>query len=305
MEMTPNWILLVVSILACLGGVLMRSCYCKRMITNTRGYHLQNCCNSVVCALMLLAMGGKDALQFSGFTLLLGLAFGLITMAQGLSNSAALHAGPLSYTTVIVSLASIIPAVSGALFWNERISVLQIVGIILLAVCFVCSVNKDEDSSKASLRWLALCVVAFLATGGIGVMQKIHQSSEYKAELSGFLIIAFLFSAISALILYLVTPSAPVETPSSEGTIFASTGSKRVLLLAGMFLVLGICSAINNKFNLYLSGIMPSAVFFPLVNGSNLVLSTVASVVLFKEKLSHRQWVGMVLGTVAVLLLCL
>jgi len=188
MESTPHWVLLTASILSSLVNLLLRSYYSKNMIQNTRSYHLFNFCNSFVCGLFLLMMGGWRCLFVSTYTLLIGFAFGLIAMAQGLAHAAALHAGPVSYTTVIVSLSSIIPALSGALFWQEEISILQILGMLLLAICLVFSVNKDDGSAKASIRWLLLCVLAFLGNGGVGVMQKIHQSSDFKAELNGFLV---------------------------------------------------------------------------------------------------------------------
>ena len=66
----------------------------------------------------------------------------------------------------------------------------------------------------------------------------------------------------------------------------------------------GACVAVNNKFNLYLSGVMDSAVFFHIVNGGGLVLTTLAAVLLFKEKLSTKQWIGVVLGIASVVFLC-
>ena len=56
--------------------------------------------------------------------------------------------------------------------------------------------------------------------------------------------------------------------------------------------------------NLYLSGVMDSAVFFPIVNGGGFVLATIAAVLLFKEKLSTKQWIGVVLGIASVVFLC-
>ena len=79
---------------------------------------------------------------------------------------------------------------------------------------------------------------------------------------------------------------------------------KRIWPMLGLMLVSGACIAINNKFNLYLSGVMDSAVFFPIVNGGGLVLTTLAAVLLFKEKLSRKQWVGIVLGILSVVFLC-
>jgi len=49
---------------------------------------------------------------------------------------------------------------------------------------------------------------------------------------------------------------------------------------------------------------MDSAVFFPIVNGGGLVLTTFAAVLLFKEKLSKKQWIGVVLGIASVVFLC-
>ena len=59
----------------------------------------------------------------------------------------------------------------------------------------------------------------------------------------------------------------------------------------------------NNKLNLYLSGVIDSMLFFPLVNGGNIILTTIMSFAVFHEKLSKRQWGGMLVGMIAVLFL--
>ena len=66
----------------------------------------------------------------------------------------------------------------------------------------------------------------------------------------------------------------------------------------------GVCVALNNKYNLYLSGVMDSAVFFPIVNGGGLLLATLAAVLLFRERLSKKQWIGVFFGIASVVFLC-
>ena len=78
-----------------------------------------------------------------------------------------------------------------------------------------------------------------------------------------------------------------------------------VWVLVVLFAAGGIGIALNNLINLYLSGVVASAVFFPIVNGGGLVLITVASVLFFREKLTPRQWLGLASGLAATLLLCL
>jgi len=70
-------------------------------------------------------------------------------------------------------------------------------------------------------------------------------------------------------------------------------------------LICGGCSFGMNYINLKLSGLLPSQLFFPLVNGSAIVLSSLMSVILFKERLSKRQTIGLVGGIVSLIAICL
>lgn len=72
-----------------------------------------------------------------------------------------------------------------------------------------------------------------------------------------------------------------------------------------LFVFGGVGVALNNQINLYLSGVVDSAVFFPIVNGGGLILITAAWVVLFRKRLAVRQWIGLGLGIAATMLLCL
>ena len=76
-------------------------------------------------------------------------------------------------------------------------------------------------------------------------------------------------------------------------------------MLLVLIVVAGAFASVNHKLNLYLSGVMSSAVFFPIVNGGGLVLATLAALVIFREKLTKKQWCGVTIGILSVLCLCL
>lgn len=78
--------------------------------------------------------------------------------------------------------------------------------------------------------------------------------------------------------------------------------SVKVVLLFAMYG--GFCAAMCNQINMYLSGALPSIVFFPIVNGVGLLLSIAAGILLLKERFTRRQTLGMIFGAAAVLLLC-
>jgi drug/metabolite transporter (DMT)-like permease len=131
-------------------------------------------------------------------------------------------------------------------------------------------------------------------------MQKIHQSSEYKGELNAFLVIAFITACL------LMTTLSVVTSKKEKVSILARKDDGKIDWVAILIPVgAGIMGAVNHKLNLYLSGVMPSAVFFPIVNGGGLVLTTLSAVVLFRERLSGRQWIGVGLGIASVIFLCL
>ena len=70
-------------------------------------------------------------------------------------------------------------------------------------------------------------------------------------------------------------------------------------------LVCGACTFAMNFINLKLSGLLPSQLFFPLVNGSSIVLSSLVSLFLFKEKITLKQQIGLVGGILALIAICL
>ena len=289
---------LALSLLAALCGNITKKYYTKQRPRGLSGGFVFNAISCLTAAFILLCWGGFG--QPSVFTILLGVAFGAVTALQGITNIAALQVGPMSYTSVIISFSTLLSALSGVAFFGEKLGWAQIVGIALMLVSFVLAAKSDVEERKANLKWLLLCLVTFAATGAIGIMQKVHQSSEYREELNAFLIIAFISSAVFCGILALgLKMREAAETVADE----QERGKFSWLLLVVIF-ANGVTVAVNNKFNLYLSGVMDSAVFFPIVNGGGLVLTTLAAVLLFRERLTKKQWVGVVFGIASVVFLC-
>lgn len=284
-------LLLILSMAAALVGSIVRKIYTQKTTGSLRWLYIFN----IVCSLLpcgiLLVWGGIGSVSL--FTALLGCLFGIVTVAQTVFSLKALEVGPMSYTTVICSFSTVITALSGALFFGEQLNAMHIIGMVLMVGSFLLAVDRKAEKQTAGLRWLLYCVIAFLCTGGIGIMQKVHQSSVYKGELNAFLIIAFGVSALATLPLLLTAPRGK-QTFRGKG----------LWLLVGCLVLSGISIALNNKWNLYLSGVMDSAVFFPIVNGGGMALVALSAVVFFREKPTKLQWLGIFLGIASVVFLC-
>ena len=289
--------LLIISLISALIVNILRKTYASLVSGKTIESFVFSAVCAVVATIVLTIWGGISSTSI--FTLILGVIFGLITATQYVFNLKALETGPLSYTQVIISFSTIIPTLSGVLFFGETIELIQVFGIILILISLLLSIDKSKNNKKSSFKWLAYCMIAFVCTGLIGVMQKVHQKSQFASELNSFLVIAFLIS-----FLFASTVSLVICKRENSFIIFDNKSKKSKLFILLCMLCCGIFIAVNNKLNLYLSGVIDSAIFFPIVNGGGLVLATLASLVLFKEKLSVKRWLGVVLGIISVILLC-
>lgn len=291
-----KWVLLGISMAMCLCGTIARKRYSNIYKANNFYQSLFICITSAISAVVIIAVGGIPIV--SGFTAILGLAFGLTTALQMVFTLKAIENGPLAYTSVIASLSTVIPTFSGIIFWGESISTVQIIGVVLMLVCICLSTGKSDPSAKINWKWVIYCALVFVTTGLIGVMQKWHQNTAYKDELSGFLTVAFAVSFVYGIIVTLKyrKETAPLHITNSF--------VKKYCIPAVIMVICGVAVALNNILNLRLSGEIDSAVFFPVVNGGGLVLTTVAAFVIFRERLILKQWIGLIIGLISVILLC-
>ncbi|MBQ8552088.1 MAG: EamA family transporter [Clostridia bacterium] len=289
----PIPLLLVITILTSALISVTRGAYSKNLPADDRNLWFFNLVQSVCCALMiLLVMGGIG--KISGYTVMLGAILGAVSAFQLLFNLKAYSVGPFSYTMVIVSLSTIIPTVSG-LFFGETISPVQWIGIVLMAVCIILSPDSEKGAhaKKSGVLWLLFCIPATLLSGTVGVLQKIHQTSAHASEKAAFLVSAFAVSTVISLIFLLCSPK-------SAGHEYGTKKDKIIRVLLPV--ITGVGFAFPHTINLYLAGVLTTAVMFPLVNIIPMVLSTITAMLMFRERLSLRRWIGVIIGVISTIL---
>lgn len=247
-----------------------------------------------VCVLLFAIMAIGSAVSL--YSIAMGIAFGILTVLSGVYKLKALSTGPMSITILITTSSMLIPALSGVVLFDEELRIPNIAAMAVLIGFIVLSVASPKQQDGASARrrsvntgWIVCCVVTFLSMGAIGVMQKVHQSSPHRDELFVFLTAAFLASlAVSSVV-------------SCTGKATCTVCPRFVLLAV----LSGVMTFTMNYLNLKLSGIIPSQIFFPVVNGGSIILSSVCSIVVFREKITVRQAVGLCGGLLCLIAICL
>ncbi len=276
-------------IVTSISSIVLQSCLnniaCKSKLKTP--FHI-NSFNITVYSVCILIFGLLLLNErCSVFTVLLGLLFGVITALSAFYKMVALSNGPMHITQLITTSSMLIPTLSGV-FFGENFSIPKFfIAFILIFFIFLSLQNRSD--TKINKKWILSCLLSFIFQGAIGVVQKLHQSSAHKSEVSGFLFVSFICAAIYCLL-------------RNKGFSKTVTLSKSTIFMA---VICGGCTFAMNYINLKLSGVLPSQLFFPLINGSAIVLSSIAAVILFKERLTKKQAIGLVGGILSLIAICL
>lgn len=238
---------------------------------------------SAACTLIVYGLFSVSSI--SKITVLYGMIYGvLLVLSQGLFTFA-LKTGSVSVCSVIYSLGFIFPSFSGALLYDESLDITDFFGLLLSVAAILSGIKSDGEKTDNGKKFLLPILCAMSASGGLGIMQKLQQSSNKAEEKTAFLIIAFAFAFLISFIAFIFCRKEKSAKP------YAPTYSS----------VNGICFAGANLCNTVLSGRMESSVFFPLQNISVLVAASILGIVLFKEKITAKTALTLLFSVAAIM----
>lgn len=242
--------------------------------------------------LAVLAIGNVSITLPSPITLMYSLIFALFLICAQWFFTVALAAGNVALCSTVYAMGFIIPTLSGVLFWSEPFSVINILGVLCAVAAIFCSGYSPDKEKSCDKGYFLPLVLAMLASGGLGLMQKVQQKSNYADEKASFLFIAFLLAALISLL-------ASFAAKKNEDERTSSSSKKVLLITAGAGATFGSYNLLNTT----LAGIFPSAVFFPVFNISVIILTMLCGTVILKERLCKKDILVLALGGTSILLL--
>ena len=292
---------------------------------------------AAVWIVLLFAVNG-GVHGFSPRTALFGLLYGIVLAGFLFCKMQAFANGPVHLTSLVGSSSFILTTVFNAVYWKEKVSGWQIAGILMmLAAVFAITwrPHRAESDKKQKLtgKWAVYAGAFFFFSALTGIIFRFHQAADavHTDEMMIFasaVVIAFLGILSAGSFLFKRRRRMNAED-CRGGDANARDGAdanardgadanardgadanardgipvrRRTLALCALTAACGVAGCVYNRLNIYLSGAMANAVFFPLFNGGNIILSSLAGRIFFREKLSGLQIVGIVCGMFAVIL---
>lgn len=275
----------------------MQTILAKKYNTSNSGYKgsisYYNLIFIIFCILVYTVASLID-FSFNMTTFMLALAYGLCFFLVQIGLVKALQYGLSSMTSMLIQLSLILTAVYGLIVWKEPFTLLILIGLILIVIAIVlCVVQKQQktDIEKLSNRkkWLFWVFIAFFCNIACSILQKTHQL-EFDGEYRNlFMLTGMCLCFVLFLTIFILDNKSILKTFKKITTLYP--------------VIAGITNGVANIFIMILALLLSGSIVYPVMSIGSLVIVLIFSIFIFKEKLSVIQWIGVVLGCVATVLL--
>lgn len=253
-----------------------------------------NYVTACICGIALQE-NGINFLEISNFewfpfALILGALFIIVFNLMAITT----QRSGLSVVSVATKMSVVIPILFGLVHYKESLGVYKIIGIILALIAVYLASIKAESGMKIKPSNFIFPVLVFLGSGTIDTTIK-YLEGEYIAK---------------------------NDIPIFSATIYAMAGLIGFVILLfqagrGSFkfkfknLLGGIALGIPNYFSVHFlvlalrSDILESSGVFTVNNVSIVMISTLLGILIFKEKILRKNWIGIGLAVFSILFIAL
>lgn len=196
----------------------------------------------------------------------------------------------VALTSVASKMSVVIPVIAGIILLNEKISLLAGLGVSMALMAFYLTLGRGVNSSFPK-KYIILPVLLF---AGNGINDSLMKYAEYHFvantnDLILFLSMIFFTSLVLGIIISMIKYARKRYRISGRN------------LLAGI--ILGLLNFGSTYYILKCMGLYDSSVVFPVTNAGIVSLSALTGFFLFREKLNRKNWIGIALAILAILLI--
>lgn len=203
----------------------------------------------------------------------------------------------VAVASVANKLSLVIPVILSVYLYNETVAGWKLVGVMMaiVAVIFTCAPNGNNKNSSTTVSTkmkIILPLVLFIGSGLLDALINHVQQKYVRSENNNAFLISGFFSAACI---------------GTAVLLFQYISRKRVFLAKE--LLAGICIGIPNYFSIWClvtflqQSPWESSASFPVNNMGIVLFSTLVAWILFKEKLSAVNWIGVLLSLTAIFLI--
>ncbi|MDA0837791.1 MAG: EamA family transporter [Planctomycetota bacterium] len=193
----------------------------------------------------------------------------------------------ISIPSTLLRLSQLVPVLYAMLCWGETPNPFQGLGLTVFCVAILLLMPGDPRKMRQqkNTREFALMAGLFLVTGFCGVATK-RFSAIAPTEMRGvFLMFLFGTTAVIGLGILLVRREMPNRTELVLGAL------------------LGICNLVGNNYIVLALEALGGIVVFPVGSAVAILITACLAVLIWKETISRKAWIGIGLASLSVMLI--
>ena len=288
-----SYLYLIFSVLTLSLSSVLCEFYNRRTINTKNATQLFNFVR-MVCTLIVWCVIFIIDFSFEWGVLIYSLGFGACFAVTNIALIHAFKCGSVALTSLMLQMSLIGVTAWGLVFWDAPFTIFVGVGLALVIISItLCILDKKTESNiqkKVNLKWLAFASLAFLGNAGCSIIQREQQIAYAGKHGSLLMVFGMIIATLVCLVLYL----------KSDRRSSVSVLKRNLIFPAGA----GVSNALLNLFVILLatSELSPSLIY-PVLAVGGLAVTMMFSLFAFKEVLRWWQWVGVILGAVAIALL--
>ena len=254
---------------------------------------------SIVGFLLYLCIGGFTV-EFSTYSFGMALAMAVIMLPYYIVSIKVLSLGSLAVYSMFMMLGGmLVPFLYGISFLSEEVTWGKIVGCIILTGSMILQACGQEQQTKngksdktenvRKAKFLILCVLIFIINGLTGVIAKAHQIHQEAINEISFTVLSCGLTAILSGV-FLIIMFLKKDDLQKSKEIKTTLSYMPLIIMA----LIGAATYTGNFLHLKAASFVPASVQFPIVSGGVIVLSSLTSAIIFKERVSKREWIAVV-----------
>lgn len=276
------YILIIIADILLAAQFVFQKKYQKISGTSLKAGLIYNALIGLFSAIMFLCINSFE-IQITGFSFFMAVIFATAVMLYTFVGFKLMEKGSISIYTLFLMVGGMtVPYIWGVLFLNEDLTFIRTLGLlaIIVAICI-----SNSGTKKIDIKQIVMCIAVFLLNGIASVTAKIHQINPTSEIVTSpdFAFLVMVVKAVTCSVILLINRKKFAS--DRQEVSFVKT-------ILPIVLFASVASGISYMLQLIGATQLPATVLYPMVTGGSVILTSLAGVIVFREKLSARQWAG-------------
>lgn len=247
---------------------------------------------SAVLALFAILISG-NGFRCNVLTIIISVLSGICLTASTYLGMLALRNGTVALTSMFGTAGLLIPAVAGIFMFGKPVSIGQWVGIaVFFAAAYLLISSSKKIYAGFSFKTLLLLCAVLLTEGCTMLSQQMFAQYVPNGDVSVFSFFSFGIPGV-VMTFYLLIAHKGGKTEES----------KLAPKVLGFGVILSVAVFVINQLATLAAAVVSPVVLFTFINGGSTIIGTIVAAVVFREKLTVKSVVGVLIGVTALIMI--